>query len=110
MCEINPRHTKILRLEFFTSHPTMTREAFDTIIAEECLAMEMKANQDFRIRCHIHEEHPHAPIHAAVADEAYDSLQSTARWLHAWEQTEWGERKPDPMKLQEFVYRLAGRK
>jgi hypothetical protein len=56
MCEINPRHTKILRLEFFTSAPQMTEEEFLDIVARICLAMEMSANSDGRIRCHIHEE------------------------------------------------------
>lgn len=55
MCEINPKHTKILRLEFFTSHPTMTEEEFEQIVAEKCLEAEMSINQDMRIRCHIHD-------------------------------------------------------
>lgn len=55
MCELNPKHTKILRLEFFTSHPKMTKEEFEKIILDKCLEMEMKANEDGRIRCHVHE-------------------------------------------------------
>jgi len=55
MCEINPKHTKILRLEFFTADPNMKKEEFEQIVAETALAMEMDANKDFRIRCHIHE-------------------------------------------------------
>ena len=54
MCEINPKHTLIMRLEFFTSAPDMTREEFTQIVTEKCFNMEMKANEDMRIRCHIH--------------------------------------------------------
>lgn len=63
MCEISPKHTKILRLEFFTSHP-MTEAAFLDIVVDKVIGMEMKANEDGRIRCHIHEEEP---SHDAVA-------------------------------------------
>lgn len=56
MCEINPTHTIVLRLEFFTSHPTMTEDEFQKIVVEHALRMEMSANDDFRIRCHIHSE------------------------------------------------------
>jgi hypothetical protein len=55
MCEINPKHTKILRLEFFTSSPDMSEEEFLQIVANHAMVMEMKANEDMRIRCHIHE-------------------------------------------------------
>ncbi len=55
MCEINPKHTKILRLEFFTSNPITTQEEFEKMVAERALAMEMLANADGQIRCHIHE-------------------------------------------------------
>jgi hypothetical protein len=55
MCEINPKHTKILRLEFFTSHPTMTKEQFEKIVAQHCVKAEMDINKDMRIRCHVHE-------------------------------------------------------
>jgi hypothetical protein len=54
MCEINPKHTKILRLEFFTSLD-MSEEDFLLIIARIALEQEMMANKDARIRCHIHE-------------------------------------------------------
>jgi hypothetical protein len=54
MCEINPKHTKVFRLEFFTSHP-MTAEEFEQIVARHAVAMEMLANEDGRIRCHVHE-------------------------------------------------------
>ena len=54
MCEINPKHTKILRLEFFTSL-NMDEELFEAIVANIALGMEMMANTDARIRCHIHE-------------------------------------------------------
>lgn len=55
MCEINPRHTKIFRLEFFTSAPNMTREEFEEIVTRSAVMMEMGANEDMRIRCHVHE-------------------------------------------------------
>lgn len=55
MCEINPKHTRIFRLEFFTSIPTMTQEEFDKIVIEKALVIEMAINADMRIRCHIHE-------------------------------------------------------
>lgn len=54
MCEINPKQTKILRLEFFTSAP-LTKKEFEDIVAEKCVNMELNANSDMRIRCHIHE-------------------------------------------------------
>lgn len=55
MCEINPKHTKILRMEFFTSHPNMTAEQFERIIAERVVYAEQFINRDGMIRCHIHE-------------------------------------------------------
>jgi hypothetical protein len=55
MCETNPRHTKILRLEFFTSHP-MASTDFDNLVAVACLEMEQLANASGRLRCHIHEQ------------------------------------------------------
>jgi hypothetical protein len=54
MCEINPKQTKILRLEFFTSAP-LTKKEFEDIVAEHCMYAEMTINQDMRIRCHVHE-------------------------------------------------------
>lgn len=54
MCEINPKHTKILRLEFYTSHD-MTEEEFLAIVMPKALEMEMHANEDGRVRCHVHE-------------------------------------------------------
>ena len=55
MCEINPRHTKIFRLEFFTSNPNATKEEFEQMVMERALQMEMMANADGQLRCHIHE-------------------------------------------------------
>lgn len=55
MCEINPKHTKILRLEFFTSHPSMTKEQFENRIATIVLETEIGINERGDIRCHIHE-------------------------------------------------------
>jgi hypothetical protein len=54
MCEIKPKHTFIFRLEFFTSHDVSLKEFLD-IVVEKAFAMEQLANQDARIRCHIHE-------------------------------------------------------
>ena len=54
MCEINPKHTKIFRLEFFTSL-NMTKEEFEELVIEHALEMESVANKDARIRCHVHE-------------------------------------------------------
>lgn len=54
MCELNPKHTKILRLEFFTSQD-VSEEAFLQNVAEKALQMEMLANADGTIRCHVHE-------------------------------------------------------
>lgn len=55
MCEINPKHTKILRLEFFTSDRDMSKEKFNEIVAVTCLDMEVTANERGFLRCHIHE-------------------------------------------------------
>lgn len=56
MCEINPKHKKIMRLEFFTSNPNTTQEEFEQLVAEKALAMEMLANMDGQLRCHVHEQ------------------------------------------------------
>ena len=63
MCEINPKRTKILRLEFFTSHE-MTQDQFENIVIMHCANMEMKINADMRIRCHVHETEEIAGITA----------------------------------------------
>lgn len=55
MCEINPRHTMIFRMEFFTSDPNISAENFQQLVAGMALGMEMKANESGMIRCHIHE-------------------------------------------------------
>jgi hypothetical protein len=56
VCEINPTQTKILRLEFFTSHPTISKEEFEHKVAAVALEMEMLANKSGELRCHIHDE------------------------------------------------------
>ena len=58
MCEINPQYKKILKLEFFTSDRNMSYEEFEKIVASHALEMEMEANNDMRIRCHVHEMEP----------------------------------------------------
>jgi hypothetical protein len=54
MCEINPKHAKIFRLEFFTSHSMLDKE-FERITAETAIEMEILANSNSKLRCHIHE-------------------------------------------------------
>lgn len=74
MCEINPRHTKILRLEFFTSHD-MTPEQFENRVAHVVLEQEQLANMDGSIRCHIHETDTYADGYSLEAlREHYDAL------------------------------------
>jgi hypothetical protein len=55
MCEINPKHTQIFRLEAFTSNPKMTREEFDREVRERLLQAEIALNADGKFRFHIHE-------------------------------------------------------
>lgn len=54
MCEINPKRTKILHLEFFTSHE-MTDKEWEDRVAQHALKFEVMANEDGKIRCHVHE-------------------------------------------------------
>lgn len=61
MCEINPAHTLIMRLECFTSDSRMTSEQFTAEVMDRLLAAEMSLNADGKFRFHIHEEEP-API------------------------------------------------
>jgi hypothetical protein len=55
MCEINPTHTLIFRLEAFTSHPTMTSEEFTSEVMDRLLKTEMDLNADGKFRFHVHE-------------------------------------------------------
>ena len=55
MCEINPKHTRIFRLEAFTSHPDMTRDEFDAEVLKKVLDVEQVLNLDGRFRFHVHE-------------------------------------------------------
>ena len=57
MCEINPKHKKFFRLEFFTNL-SMSEEDFLQIVYAYALAMEQTMNEDARIRVHVHEEEP----------------------------------------------------
>ena len=54
MCEINPKHTKIMRLEFFTSQDVPEEEFLQNVM-EKALKMEMLANADGSLRCHVHD-------------------------------------------------------
>ena len=54
MCEINPKHTLIFRLEVYTSNPTMTKEEFLQLVAERLIQAEQDLNKDGKIRVHIH--------------------------------------------------------
>jgi hypothetical protein len=56
MCEINPVHTSIFRLEAFTSDSSMTFEEFENLIAQKLLEVEVELNKDMRFRFHIHRE------------------------------------------------------
>lgn len=55
MCEINPKHTQIFRLEAFTSNYKTTREEFDREVRERLLEAEIRLNADGKFRFHIHE-------------------------------------------------------
>lgn len=55
MCEINPAHTLIFRLEAFTSNSKMTREEFEREVMERVLQAEMTLNSDGKFRFHVHE-------------------------------------------------------
>jgi len=53
MCEINPKRTKIFRLEFFTSHSISEKE-WNTLVVERLLELEQAFNATSQIRVHIH--------------------------------------------------------
>lgn len=55
MCEINPAHTIIFRLECFTSDRKMTAQQFVTQVMTRLLKAEMDLNADGKFRFHIHE-------------------------------------------------------
>jgi hypothetical protein len=55
MCELNPAHTKIFRLEAYTSRRDMTEEEFVKLVCEKLIEVEQQLNADFRFRFHIHE-------------------------------------------------------
>ena len=54
MCEINPKHSKFFRLEFFTSKP-ITKEEWNSLVYPKVLKLEQELNQSGVIRVHIHE-------------------------------------------------------
>lgn len=55
MCEINPKHTLIFRLEAYTSDPRMTKAEFERAVVEKLMKTEMELNKDMQFRFHIHE-------------------------------------------------------
>lgn len=55
MCEINPKHSKFFRLEFFTTKP-MTKDEWDKLIYSKVLEIEYEFNKSGEIRVHVHEE------------------------------------------------------
>jgi hypothetical protein len=55
MCEINPAHKQIFRLEFFTSNPYMTEARWRELVLERLLELEQAFNKTGEIRVHIHE-------------------------------------------------------
>jgi hypothetical protein len=55
MCELNPAHTLIFRLEVFTSDSSLSNEAFIQMVMERLLKAEQDLNADGAIRVHIHE-------------------------------------------------------
>jgi len=68
MCEINPKHKMIMRLEFFTSNPNLSKEGWEQLVAEKALAMEMLGNMDGQLRVHIHEVPPKIMTHGRSVD------------------------------------------
>jgi hypothetical protein len=55
MCEINPKHKALFRLEAYTSDPNISAEQFEVAIAERLLKAEMELNKDSRFRFHVHD-------------------------------------------------------
>ena len=55
MCEINPAHKAVFRLELFTSDSRLTEGHWRDIVHEAVLLAEMELNKRGHIRCHIHE-------------------------------------------------------
>jgi hypothetical protein len=52
MCAINPKHEHHFVLSVYTSHG-MTTEEFNQMVAESALNLEMKLNENGRLRWHI---------------------------------------------------------
>lgn len=54
MCEINPKRTKIFRLEFFTAGQ-VSDEEWNKLVLERLVQLEIAFNESMRVRVHIHE-------------------------------------------------------
>lgn len=54
MCELNPKHVKIYRLEFFTSQ-AISKEEWERLVVEKAIEIEQQLNASGKIRVHIHE-------------------------------------------------------
>lgn len=54
MCEINPKRTRIYKIEFFTSHPISDKE-WNKLVIERLVELEIAFNATGRVRVHIHE-------------------------------------------------------
>lgn len=58
MCEINPAHTLIMRLEAFTSDRRMSKDAFEMEVGQRVMEAEQALNADGKFRFHVHSEEP----------------------------------------------------
>lgn len=54
MCAINPKRQKHLTLSVYTT-ADLSEEEFTQLVAEKALTMEVKLNEDMRLRWHITE-------------------------------------------------------
>lgn len=60
MCEINPAHTLIFRLEVYTSDKRMTSDEFEKKVYALVFDTEMKLNENYQFRFHIHDTREHS--------------------------------------------------
>ncbi len=75
MCEINPKHTRIYRLEVFTSSSEETSEEFEHSVARILLAVEAALNSDGEYRFHIHESEDNAEDRPTTTFDERSSIQ-----------------------------------
>jgi len=52
MCAINPKHQHHYKLSVYTSHD-MSEEDFATLVIGKVVELEMKLNEDMRLRWHV---------------------------------------------------------